>query len=499
MLEDYNGVVKSKKTIEDLSPDLFGDQIDVYSGSTVFAATDASVPTNSGIALSIGRKLSNAGPSFSTWLAQDPDKTVFGRYWVLDIPHMRGTYDARTGWVVKDQEYVMDHPETWAGSAMRCSGGEYLPPTVPDMLIDNNLLTKEKTYKPGEYFSGITVSIPGQGDERLLNIAPSQLRPGDGLSYYGSTKSHWRAACTPSVHNGSGEGFLVLLPNGLRYTFDWMVKRKTSPIEGFPTEELDSRGIERTEVFLYATKVEDRFGNAAFYTYDPSNPHRLLSIRSSDGAQIAVSYNGSGKIESISAGTRIWRYEYVQPVGGSLKPNDLELSGVILPDGSRWGYQYSDRFAYVGNASDQVWQSCSPTVGTFASDKQPDPKDVSTLTISHPSGAVGEFRFRKLVHGTNRAPTTCVVRPADMFPRVAIFGPPPVHVVSSLDRKTISGPGVASMSWNYAYTPSWSRAENCGVAVNCDKPTETVSGPTGNRLARPLASRGTTGLATPVM
>ncbi|MGO4780080.1 wall associated protein, partial [Lysobacter sp. 2RAB21] len=120
-------------------------------------------------------------------------------------------------------------------------------------------------YDASDYWAGNHISIPGMGEELMLNLGAGHVRPSDGLAYYGGTKSNWKVACLPSVRNGAGEGFLVVLPNGQRYTFDWMVTRSSKGILGTPGEFGGGLGIKRVEVFLYATRVEDAQGNWLAY------------------------------------------------------------------------------------------------------------------------------------------------------------------------------------------------------------------------------------------
>lgn len=471
VIEDYDGLTKGVAVTALTADGMFGDSTSLFDGATTFTATDVALKTNSALTVSIGRKLSNAGLSLNTWANTDPDKAVFGRYWVLDIPHIHGVFDRRTGWVVRDREYQgPDFPDSWRGSTQRCSVADYTPPTVPDNVSSGP--TKTPSYGPTDYWAGNTINIPGMGEELLQTLSGSHSRPNDGLAYYGGTKSNWKVSCLPSIRNGAGEGFLAVLPNGHRYTFDWMVVRKSKRIVGIPTDTTGSVGIDRDEIFLYATRVEDGLGNWLSYEYDPANPHRLLSIRSNDGVEARLGYNAAGKIETISSAGRTWTYEYSK-YGSNPDANYL-LAGTVLPDGGRWGYQYSDQFEIVNANVRNVWQQCWPNVGTMSSDKEPGPAETSFLTVSHPSGAVGEFKFRKLMHGTNRTVGSCITRQEASWLSVRLVGAPMAYTVESLYSKTVTGPGIAPLSWNYRYKPSWSWQADCQVPGTCYVPSETT-------------------------
>lgn len=466
VLEDYDGLTKGIPVTALTDDGMFGDSISLFDGATTFTATDVSLKTNSALTVSIGRKLSNAGLSLNTW--RGGETSVFGRYWVLDIPNIHGTFDKRTGWVIRDRDYNgPQFPDTWMGSTQRCSGGDYSPPTMPD----NDLSDSKSHYDASDYWAGNHISIPGMGEELMLNLGAGHVRPSDGLAYYGGTKSNWKVACLPSVRNGAGEGFLVVLPNGQRYTFDWMVTRSSKGILGTPGEFGGGLGIKRVEVFLYATRVEDAQGNWLAYEYDPANPHRLLGIRSNDGVEAKLTYNPAGKIDTISSAGRVWTYEYAPYSQGGTTVDSDWLSGVVLPDGGRWGYQYGDHFDFMHYEPNGVWMGCSPNPGTMRSAVDPDPKDVGVFTISHPSGAVGEFKFRKLLHGTHRTAGHCFPRQEQFWTRLS--GNPMAYAVGSLYSKTITGPGVVPQAWSFFYTPTWSWAEDCTASGTCITPAET--------------------------
>ncbi|MGO4778132.1 hypothetical protein AB4084_21935, partial [Lysobacter sp. 2RAB21] len=103
VLEDYDGLTKGIPVTALTDDGMFGDSISLFDGATTFTATDVSLKTNSALTVSIGRKLSNAGLSLNTW--RGGETSVFGRYWVLDIPNIHGTFDKRTGWVIRDRDY----------------------------------------------------------------------------------------------------------------------------------------------------------------------------------------------------------------------------------------------------------------------------------------------------------------------------------------------------------------------------------------------------------
>lgn len=453
--ESYDNRLKGAQTLGTLGPDLFGEQVNLLDGNTAFHVTDISVPTNSGMPLMLGRKLKvssdridSDGSSFAAPQPPVPDSReagseIFGQYWDPDIPVLRGVYDARFGWV------------NYAHTGQRCSGGITAPPGEFGIGTFGSTF-----YEPHMFWSGISLAIPGRGDEMLLSVLPGASSPSDGLTYVGSTRSQARVACLPTLLNGSGEGYLVVLPDGTRYWFNWMATHTISATESVSCLGCSpTPAIPRVEIFLYASKVQDRHGNTINYAFDSAFPHRLTTITSSESTtasplKITLDYNTSGKVEAAHSGDRTWTYAYSVPGAYTT------LSEVVQPDASsKWTYVYNNLYNGTRSSSTRLWESCTPTVGTMNSTVPPGAGEASSITMTHPSGATGLFEFRKLIHGTNRTPGRCTIVPFgfSVTNTVAkIEGTPMAWQATSLYRKTISGPGLANQQWNYLYDPSWS-------------------------------------------
>lgn len=139
------------------------------------------------------------------------------------------------------------------------------------------------------------------------------------------TKQLWQVGCLSTLKNGAGEGFYAISPTGVRYDFDWMATRAIDPMKLGPQAV-----FQRQEVYLYASKVTDRFGNWVTYTFDANDPGKLQSIQSSDGRTITVT-NSGGRAVSATDGTRTYTYGY----GGTL---GKALTTVGLPDGRQWAF-----------------------------------------------------------------------------------------------------------------------------------------------------------------
>lgn len=235
---------------------------------------------------------------------------------------MMGSYDQRRGWN--------------AAGGGRCSGSN-LSPTEwvgPSPDFNTRVIPKHT------YWSGIFINLPAVGYESLLLKEAGASLPQDGATYIGTSASQWRVSCLPAIRNGTGEGFVVRTTDGTRYFFDWMAVRDQHDVLANEYYR-DGNGngtsqpyllVPVVDVFLYATRVEDRHGNWVSYSYDGANPTRLLAIISNDGARIDIDYDAQGKIGAVRAGDRTWRYNYVDSYWGRT------LNEVVLPDQSRWTF-----------------------------------------------------------------------------------------------------------------------------------------------------------------
>jgi RHS repeat-associated protein len=503
-LQHYSDRIKGATTIATLSENSLGDETSLLTGATKFRYTDVSVPTNSELVITIGRKLDMNAPKFKTGAnadyqisddyngaspAREPIKEVFGLYWDIDIPYMAGTFDQRKGWTTKiaPDSYYGD------GSQSRCSTGGFVPPDSVGIWPNYTAY-----FKPKDYWSGININVPGAGEETLLALNNAPQIGADGVAYYGSTKSNWKVSCTSTIKNGTGEGFKVLMPNGVKYTFDWMVKLRRPSIVGGPTSSISydpgscspsgcngslvssnsasASLITRDEVFLYVSRVEDRFGNWLAYNYDAQNPERLLSIQSNDGVSVALNYTAAGKIQSVVSAGRTWTYNYQQITYAPA--NSFRLMDVTLPDGSKWSYKTDDTYTnpysphYMDRQSIDLYKSCVLKPADMLSTQPIGTGDSLSIDVTHPSGLTGKFKFRKLIHGTNKTPGSC----SAVFTagRARLDGPAKAYQATSLYQKTLSGPGTPNATWSYDYFPTWSYASECIGSNVCASTSQTL-------------------------
>lgn len=446
---------KAEDSLQAHAHDFLGDTVSLFNGSLEFVHTDANIPGNSALPVHIVRK-HVAGRT--TWI-----RGVFGD-WDMEIPRVSGVFASSTGWVNS------------SGGTARCSGFSAPPtqyrtggggggparaeltgdgaenqaaqsPTAARPTQVAPLAVASVTFQAEDYWQGTSMQMPGAGSQELLRRNSGDTwQPTDGHNYPLVTKGGWQIRCLSAVQNAAGEGFLALAPDGTRYQFDWMAKRFQ------PAAQREGARLARDEYMLMATVVTDRFGGEVRYTYDAANPTRLISVVSSDNRQIQIAYDGSGRVDSITAGSRLWLYRYSS--GG-----DLET--VTLPDQSQWRFNLRPLVHY--NVFELAEHANCESSGFY-------PSGNYTGTVKHPSGATGTFTMRYVQH-----PRANVTRWCTFVGTKAVSAVWPRSTVSlSLVSKNISGPGLppSGWQWGYAYTAgagTWGTA-----ATPCQSSKTTV-------------------------
>ncbi|MDE2628029.1 MAG: hypothetical protein KGL99_12825, partial [Burkholderiales bacterium] len=429
-------LVRAGETVAALGPNLMGDGINEYNGSLEFNNTDVSLPGNSALPVMIGRRLTTASnqPGLVGGLFGD---------WDLDVPHLETAAGA---------EWYGFDPATSAYDQKRCSHMA-LPPTIQGFSGGSPAYVQSSSW-----WGGYHIVIPGSGTQTLLgrySFVTPVISPTDGGTYPVLTKANWQLSCLDSLSNDTGEGFVAHAPDGTRYRFDHMARR------AYPTYRAISDGVQvnagRTEIWILPSQVTDRFGNSVTYTYDSTDAWKLLSITSSDGRTITLTYlPGTHRVQTVFDGTRTWTYAYNA---------DGTLLSVTLPDASAW------RFALQALEHATPLSSLDPGCGSGNFDLGILDPNVHTGTIVHPSGATGSFSHMLVWHGTSNAPGS--------YDGCGLTNKVPLYAVSySLTAKTLSGPGMPTMTWTYNYSaPNGSFAPAAGNVV-----TKTVSiiDPQGN-------------------
>ncbi|TDR47593.1 RHS repeat-associated protein [Tahibacter aquaticus] len=456
--EEYAKLIESAQTMAPLKSDLFGDKTSLYNGSTEFIQTDVSLPGNNALPVSFGRRFAveNRGAAGLTSNRYDLGD------WDIEVPYLSGVYAEGQGWTV-----------SIGNTLARCSGPANADQAQPPDVASNgdNVLASQFWQAPSMY-------IPGTGRQPLLFLTNQNMpKPTDGATYRWVTKDNWFLSCITggNVGNGLGEGFIARSPSGVKYTFNHMVKLTYPPIL---RERKDANGVQRNtvvnreEVRLYATMVEDRFQNEGGVTLKfPNNyvkytwdGNQLRTITSGDGRALTLTYSGN-RIGSLSDGTRTWTYGYANPTYRS-------LTSVVLPDGSNWTYDLVDladgRTKYpISGPVNFVGPQCNkrremaPAGGI----------NVHTGSMTHPSGATGVFQFEILRHGRYNVDLLCDEGQSTISVDPQYFaGMYPVQFeINSLTKKTITGAGLpaAGQAWQYEYEilPG---ANRCDQSGNCN-------------------------------
>ncbi|MBZ4422960.1 RHS repeat-associated core domain-containing protein [Myxococcus sp. RHSTA-1-4] len=473
--EEYGKRIKASEAVSPLGPNLFGDQVSLSNGALSFSLTDVSLPGNSGLPVAFTRSY-----QVRDWRHRKADGMMLD--WDVDAPSISGVY--ATEWLASD------------GSGNRCSVGGPAPSPMQGVSAS-------------DFWQGGSLDIPGVSGGELLRTQPGTQVPASGGPYVWMTNDQVHISCLTTIKNGTGEGFLATTPDGTRYWFDWMAQHHEPPLRRGSTMVLPGGTNLQAEIqirrnILYATRVEDRFGNVVTYTYtNAANQRaRLTQVSANDGRQLTLSYNSQGAVSSVSDGTRTWTYTY-----GTTASGRGTLTQVTLPDTSKWTINFS---AFT-NAEilytevfllGEIYRSCLNNETPLNYDLQ------AVGTVTHPSGAVGTFTTSIVEHGRSRVPLSCnnvttwVGYPNgtgnDTNDDSAFW--PFEYDAFTLKSKHVTGPGLTPAQWDYSYTsgrnfhmyPGTTRTYPvCTIGFeNCMKPpctsdscagrsTTTVTGPGG--------------------
>lgn len=418
--QEYDKRLKYGDIVEPLKGEIFGEQVNLYDGSISFKATDVSIPGNGSLTMTLGRSYRDGDRSSESPFSD----------WDLDIPSMSGVYG--------------DLPETaavgyWAPAA-RCS----TVAAPPSLEVWNRRRTQTVNFYPNTFWDGVRLSLPGGGGEPVLGGSGDarQPQPQFGEPAPWNTKGGWTFSCLTALKSGQpGQGFLGHAPDGTKYYFDWMVAKPHNGATLQPYGPESNALLNRKLVFLYPSQVVDRFGNWVRYEWSGD---RLLRMVANDGREISLAYNAKGLIASATAAGRTWIYGYTEA--------DI-LRTVTLPDGTQWVYnlpplsvthKYAD---YIGQG---IWEymdypaTCSRVNKIVASE--------ITLSIQHPSGALGTFLFRPFRHGRKNVKLDCQTSGDNHLFADGWNYTPVYRDAMSLVAKTISGPGMPTAQWTYQYT-----------------------------------------------
>lgn len=417
--QEYDRLVERGREIAPLDTgSMFGDQVDMYTGALSFSATDVSIPGNSSLPVAITRKLAVYDRRHYGSMVRGPFAD-----WAIDIPNVNGVF-----------------APTWHDN--RCT--QAVPPTVGWPGGGGGNISAD------EYWAGNMAELPGGGE--MLKADVVRPKPSSGEPYEWVTEGNTYFNCLSTIKNGTGQGFLAIDSNGNKYWLDHMAQypepryqKFISMMTAWGEQQPLYQDANRKRNVLYATRVEDRFGNWVTYSYNNAydQPVRLTGIASNDGRSLTLQYNGNGYVSSVSNGTTIWTYTYA----------NNSLTTVSLPDGRQWALSLAALSGAIiqalGDPNDM--RSCFTEAQFFPNDY--------TGSITHPSGATATFIVGHSRLGRTNVPGVCrnydpPGTPGndtrDDFP---VF---PVHWTSLVIKsKQIQGSGIAPMQWTYAIGSHW--------------------------------------------
>ncbi|MEO8056951.1 MAG: hypothetical protein ABI671_01410, partial [Burkholderiales bacterium] len=432
-------LVRASQNVTALGPDLMGDKVNLYTGAVEFNQTDVSLPGNNTLPVAVGRR-------YVTGIVRGSYYEGLFADWDLEIPHLHGTFSSAglwVGWIVYGADGKV--------SMQRCS--RFSAPPVAAFRQSS------QTVDPDTFWSGSSLYVPSIGDQKMLARDPQDsFAPNDGQSYPIVTKSKWQIRCITGLQSPkttantgpSGEGFVALSPDGTQYRFDWIATRPYVGVSG------PDGATGRNEIWIMPTLVTDRFGNTVTYTYDTTDPWKLLGIVASDGRQLTLTYGGGHRVASVTDNTRTWLYGYGPAVVGS---SLNRLNQVVLPDASAWGF---DLQGQVGHPQFSTLTGCYTGItpnNTTWQNGAVIPAATSSV-VTHPSGAVGTFNMQWVTHGRSGMLSTN----ANPCPSGPNLGPTPEYAVRSITSKSISGPGLTPLNWTYAWgapNGSWYCGTGC--------------------------------------
>lgn len=406
--DNYDPYIRDRSTITTIDQDIaFGDKTDINSGATNFYVTVASLPGNNQLEVALRYKyVRNRSSMGGSWR------------WERDDPYLAGDFIKSEGWVLGDSSL----PSSTLRSTARCSGtnlasGAYMPPAVDES--DG----KPGNWYPYEYYNGIHLVLPrGGGGIMIPDGLPAVTPPSQGGPYKWVTNDGWFFSCIPLL-NGPGEGFLALAPDGTKYYFDDL--EPGPDLLTLNKLNLGGKDIDlfRQEFRLYASRIEDRFGNY------------VEGLSASDGRTITTTDMGGGVVR-VDAGTQEWTVSTSAPFT------------ITNPDGSKWKMvaDWSALQWRGGGALADPGLDCSPAypITEFTGS--------ATLTVTIPSGASAKFDFEPIQRGYSYVPIKC--RTPDYVETNGTYFVNPVLVTEiSLVKKTVSGPGMVSHWTQMAYGP----------------------------------------------
>jgi RHS repeat-associated protein len=401
------GDVQARYQTEGLSvlgEDMFGETVDIDTGSLSIAQVDVLLPGNSSLDVAVKRSGDRRGQTYAASLPG------FGN-WSLDIPMI-------------SQEFLYQN-----GIPLnRCSGipGGQLETPISDPLIPRSWLIPGGSVdlegggtvwvKLEEFYNGLQMSTDRGGGALLAAFSNSEFAS-TGARFV--TKDNWIVHCIPDIGGGQGEGFLATAPDGTKYHFRKRVVYAGAGVRHvlYTDGQTEAVTFIQREALL-VTHVEDVHGNRVDYTYTDD---KLTRISANDGRVITLTWSGD-KVTSVQANGRTWTYRY---------DDGHTLNRVTLPDGTYWTF------------SGQGWSDASADSDCGGGASGP-------FVVKHPSGATATFNYDSIFNGrfnlTFPYPDreTMLRSTPDCWPEAGFFS-------GAVVRKEVVAANSPSQVWSWEY------------------------------------------------
>lgn len=476
--QEYSKYVGKSNSVEAFAG--FGEQINLRDGSFEVRSTDVELP-GTGPTIRITR-------TFRPYsLGRDSYNTsgVGLGGWEIEVPRIK-TMTSSTlgtspyspfGWQVIGSNATEKNA--------RCS--RFAAPGRTTFTFD-----QARAWNAWEWWDGYHLVDDTGNDQLVMTRTSTTVRPDMPLM----TGGNWLVGCLPATTSGEpGEAFYALAPDGTKYWFDYLVYTDADDLQKPlwsntplilqpdessvgkkapkkpPTQNLvgDSDYLERRMAAMFATRVEDRFGNWVTYHYTAG---KLDSIDASDGRHVGFAYGPAGTVTlTVGGGVAARTWTYVYGAGG---PRAMQQLTVTRPDGSKWQYALPALTAAVLDLPSGPTQGC----GLDAY----DPGAVQQGTIISPSGATMTLNLASKRFARSYVPKECWGG-EPTSPNIGYAKFPNEWIAFALVSRTISGPGLATASWSYAYAPpvpSWE--QDCAPPTSCVSTVWTdVTSPDGSR------------------
>lgn len=404
------------ETLAPLGTNPVGGHIDLESGQLTIREVDVSIPGNSDLPVEFARTFAPDGHFYNaanSGILVPTDRNDLGelRDWRIDVPKIYA---------------VLAESEEWPND--RCSRFG-APPSVHGFKGDGPY------FEPSSYWQGYHVHLPGKGTQELLDRENNNLSPGDPSDFPIVTNNLWMVQCrniggmdaNGDTVSTSGEGFTLHTQDGWTYYFDHLVVKPHSAL----TNGEDT--LFRNRYIMFASRVEDALGNWVKYDYNTAG--RLTTILANDGREIHIAYYGSGadagKVQSVTANGNTWTYIY------SSDDYHRHLHKVQLPDGRSWTFNLNPLADYA--MSIQYAMRCEgPGL--------PQGYQNGTGSIVSPWLAEVTFVVAPTKRSRGDVSESCYWDGEHLTKR------PKEYYTFAIQRRTIEGPNMGILTWNYNYS-----------------------------------------------